>query len=890
MSKLLVSGLIILCLGLLDTSSPDAWSVSTVQAKDKSKKRSSTSEAKRSDKKPLTEEQTIKQLVDKRQVEQARTRIANYLQNKPDAVEILYQKARLVMIEGGTRKADNILGWVYPELSSYNALSLLDRIHTIDPDFAKAYALRGDIEAVGGNYQKAQASFDRAGQLLPRPHWLPRNRAVLAALQNDFKKAARLLRPIIERAPGNHDPEWRRMYPAAWRLMDQLVERDPSLELVRPVRDGRVKRLFPSNFDAYIRSRAGTDRPLLLLMFYPGNRNCYTCSQAKVSLDILSERHGDKMDFAVVTGGLNFSELFEPRTYLRSKGYFTPSWQLYYKDPQGQMQFRDMVVIATDSTLAKTECLQKSADPDVCSQGTFGAHDESTAAWRQAREQYSSDQQYRKNLDTAWKSRKKHVSVPVRQLEKMRAKWPDSVRVRHDLIGYRFETDLVPADSVVGVQLDPAKDSPTQADFAWLNKQMIAPWPELAGMEAAFHAMQGRVKKAARLLRNAERDLHNYNWTQLTRGILAARAGRLDETMDHLKPVLMRRPDAFRGNRAAYRIAWSLARGVGLKDKRLDPAELVRDGVMQRVRARDLAGRLKALDSSDKPVFVYAASMDNYCGYCIRSRHVMDNFARTHADKFRFLYVSSEPFIDVTKIAVLNRRPRGAPWHAIVFKGETQYVLTGLLTTAHATKILDAYPKILAGALAGELREKGKASAMAKVDHALKTFAKSKGAKAAAIAIEDSRVVLGRSYGQYSWQVAMRNAMKRCNVRRHRQSIAGPCRLVEVGSTRVDGWSDDQIKALVADIDEPTSFELYVRKYQSRRGHRALALTTNASGYYQAYFAVSRKSLENARRQALSQCNQKARKAGKNKKSRNLPACQVYYENDKLVRPLPVVK
>jgi hypothetical protein len=472
----------------------------------------------------------------------------------------------------------------------------------------------------------------------------------------------------------------------------------------------------------------------------------------------------------------------------------------------------------------------------------------------------------------------------------MRAKWPDSVRVRHDLIGYRFETDLVPADSVVGVQLDASKDRPTQADFAWLNEQMIAPWPELAGMEAAFHAMQGRESKAARLLRDAERDLHNYHWTQLTRGILSARAGRLDEAMAHLKPVLMRRPDAFRGNRAAYRIAWSLARGVGLKDPSLDPAELVRDGVMQRVRARDLAARLKALESSEKPVFVYAASMDNYCSYCIRSRHVMDNFARTHTDKFRFLYVSSEPFIDVGKVAVLNHRPRGAPWHAIVFKGEVQYVRSGMLNTAHARKLLDAYPRILTGAMAAELRGKGKASAMTRVEKALKNFAKAKSANAAAIAIDGNRVVMGRSIGNYSWHGAMRMAMKRCNDRRQRQKISEPCRLVAVGSTRVDGWSDDRINALAADIDEPTSFELYVRKYQSRRGDRALVLTTNEFGYYQSSFAVSRTSLQDARRRALNLCNQKAKKAGKKKKEQNLPACQVYYENDKLIRPLPVLK
>jgi|GEM_PF-3643095 len=164
----------------------------------------------------------------------------------------------------------------------------------------------------------------------------------------------------------------------------------------------------------------------------------------------------------------------------------------------------------------------------------------------------------------------------------------------------------------------------------------------------------------------------------------------------------------------------------------------------------------------------------------------------------------------------------------------------------------------------------------------LNRYAKKNGAKAAAFALGKNSYIVTVSTGQYAWPTAIGKALKKCHLLERKSTYISPCRILKIGSQQVDDWSSEQIKHHVKQIKELTSFELYLEKYKTLKSKKALALTVGKMGKYQAFYRTSKVSLARAREKALSSCTKKV-----HKRKLKLPPCQIYFENDQSVQPLP---
>jgi|GEM_PF-3720088 len=839
--------------------------------------------AQTSKKKTLTPTDQVRQLIDRNKVIKARELLDATLLNEPAGAPLLYQRARLELIEGGTEPDDNILGWRYPSESKTRALGTLNKVLALDPNYGEAHSLAGIVHTLSNDFPAAKASFTLARQGIVKPPWLPRNRAVLAALEQDYVFAAQLLRPIIERRPGKNTVNMYQVYSAAWQLMSEVAMRDPKLDPVPAIRDGLVKRIRPEDFEDFQLGVLLSKKPTIVL-FGSSDTGCRPCRDAMDGLEILARNHSDEFDFAYVSFDPWYRLRNLPTGPLKEDLRGLPAWKVFWRNaptPKPTLYGANRI----ESLVAYARCLP-SQPIEQCNALRTERSAHAKAQNQAFSEGRNPSTKFKKATDELAKVLKKPASRKTqREINQYLKQWPGNTQIRLTQIAVDLGMGLKASDNPEGITLDTEAKAKAVTELTKLLERHPN-WATVSAILAGLHALSGERSQATAMIKAAEKSYRSLAWLRVARGIIAFQDNNYSRAMDHLKPLIMQRPSHKDGVQiTAYEVAWSIARRIGATDATLDPANIVRLGLARRVVANDLPATLKAMADNAKPTFVLAASMDNACSFCLRNQLITEHFARLHADKFDFLYVSAEPYYRIGRtVKVINRSPQAAPWQAIAYKGQVQHVRSGMLNEKKVAQVLAAIPSILDGSAAVAQKADDRENAIVYIEKNLKSYFKRKGAKAAAVSIENGQLVWGTVSKAYSWKSAATVAMERCKRKLKRSvTVNAPCELYIVAGQRVLDKSPEEVDTIIKNIKRPRSFDIYLRRYKRQRGQKALALTVSENRHlYRTFYVSGRRSLEQAKRKALKQCNDSLKKFKKRP-----PPCQIYFENDEPVLPLP---
>lgn len=201
---------------------------------------------------------------------------------------------------------------------------------------------------------------------------------------------------------------------------------------------------------------------------------------------------------------------------------------------------------------------------------------------------------------------------------------------------------------------------------------------EATSVLAELYTVEQQLDKANATMIKASDTFKTSQWANYNRAMYAFVRNRHSEAMEHLSPMLQYKLDSNTPTDVRFRFqqAWKLAKRIGDSNHTFDPIHIIRNGLVERVLEDEVLETLEEKISSDIPTMLIITSEDPQCGFCIDVASSIEPFVRDNKDKYQFLYVSIEPWRQISYQPWMGAIPKvkGVPEVAVFSRG--RYMIT----------------------------------------------------------------------------------------------------------------------------------------------------------------------------------------------------------------------
>ncbi len=190
-----------------------------------------------------------------------------------------------------------------------------------------------------------------------------------------------------------------------------------------------------------------------------------------------------------------------------------------------------------------------------------------------------------------------------------------------------------------------------------------------------IHAVRGELKSAQNAFKKAEELSPRPLWLDYNKALLAIKQENYKEAVklfrkNTLHNIKQNKSDPYLiARNGIYKGSWDIWKRISLDHPKLDVLTSVRKGLMKRIMPLQLPYFLKGRKKTDKAVFVYFSSSDDFCQPCLKSNQTIEKIAQELGEYYDFIVVSFESwnlvrdYPSLLKPDKLNALPAQAIFH-----------------------------------------------------------------------------------------------------------------------------------------------------------------------------------------------------------------------------------